>query len=278
MKPLLSHPVDNSGTLVNIGHRSLMVRPFTDLVDATLEALKRELGPGDTVMVRGSIASGKAMSPFADADIVVVSGTPPNRTRLQAMAEGLHLLHPVVTEVDIAWLSLDQLLGDASGEQRRVNLATCSVCVRGASLAQMLPRYRPDAKLSRALYPDLPKELLRLSRVITTEPVPDYGYTPRDARFWCTWSMRTVLRGLHALVMARHGVYQAELRGCAANIAEALPEFSEIAKQALAWAPDPPDAPRVAEFLGRCAALVSTIAAKVYDEALPSAEPPVGIA
>lgn len=253
------------------------MRPFSDLVDASAEALKHEHGTDDTVMVRGSIASGTARSPLADADIVVVSGIPANRIRLRAIAEALRRAHPVVTEVDIAWLPLNQLLGDPGCEQLRVNLATCSVRIRGASVARMLPRFRPDAELSRALYPDLPRELLRLSRVVAADPVPEYGYTPRDSRFWCIWSLRTVLRGLQGLVMARHGVYQAELRQCAANIAEAFPELAGTAEQALAWAPDPPDAPKVAAFLRRCAPLVSRVSAAVYVDADRLAEPPADV-
>ncbi len=241
---------DQDGYLQNSGSPSLIQPAFRPLLDAAT-VLCQELANSSLIClyVRGSVAAGRAFLGSSDLDLVLISkdGEPavtPDRQQISAFTSEFV---SITSEVDLTVLQLAVLLESTEYARLRVYLKTQSVLLVGEDIRPRLPRFRPDGSLARYMHPDLDVELDYLSRIFSGDRTIDrsYGGMTRPTRFWCVWTMRTVLRAAGLLAMTRSGIYESDLKSCRDQASMLYPELAPLLHEAYTLALDPTDHPWV---------------------------------
>ena len=203
--------------------------------------------------VRGSVAAGRAYLCSSDADLVLLTRDeqPAIVVEPQQVARLTRNFASVISEVDLTVLQLAVLLEAPEYTRLQVYLKTQSVLLVGEDICPRLPRFRPDHALARYMHPHLESEMAHLSRIFSGDEAIDrsYGGLARPTRFWCVWTMRTVLRVAGLLAMTRSGKYESDLKCCRDDASTLYPELASQLHKAYALALSPTDDPQVASAL-----------------------------
>jgi len=203
-----------------------------------------------SIYVRGSISTGKAYLHSSDVDMVIVLKGEVDKKHIERWviltAQDLLERYDVVSDVDLTTLSVDRFLHDQEYARLRVYIATRSALLWGQDIARSLPRFRPDRNLARYMYPNIESEIESLREIFSgrVDPPPYLG-RKRSIRFWCIWTMRTVLRSAQALAMCSTNIYETDLNLCLENTTVVYPSLRPYLEQAYEWALSPVDDTRL---------------------------------
>lgn len=243
---------DQDGFLQNSGSYDLIQPDFRPLL-VQAAALCRDL-VGTRLLslyVRGSVAAGRAHLGSSDVDLVLLTkdGVPQFTVQPDKIAELSRAFSKVTSEVDLTVLPLEILRGAPEYARLRVYLQTQSVLLEGEDVRPELPRFRPNSELACYMHPKLEEELHQLSQLFTlgTAVERSYGGVLRPTRFWCVWTMRTVLRASGLLAMTQTGSYESDLAYCRDHARSIYPEMALSLQEAYRLALDPTDNPQLVE-------------------------------
>lgn len=242
--------LDSRGRLENAGSTELIQPEIKPLLEKITHLCIAKLSSTLTSLyVRGSVSVGRAYpnSPHiysSDLDLVAVTHTtiePSTCFSIVNQADKILANDPVVAEVDLSIVALDELLTNEKCARLRVYLSTQSVLLYGPDVvAEQLPRFKPDRSLAVYMYPSIQDELQHLREILLGDSHQrEYAMKQRSTPFWCVWTMRTILRSGQALVMSTEGDYESDLEYCKRRVSAVYPNLGPLMNQAYIWALHP---------------------------------------
>lgn len=218
--------LDADGRLVNPASPARLQPPYRQACTAACTALRAIMGNDiRAIHVRGSAAIGRAIPPFSDLDLLVVTHRPWRGSSV-ALHDRLMADFPFLESVDIGLIPQDEIGATPFGRKVRSYLQVEAACLWGEDLAHRWTRPKPDADLARVRFPGLVAELEGLDDILSgAAPAPAYRDIPRPAAFWAKWAMRMVLRATHLLSMLETRAYTNDLSTCQRLAAAHFPAF-----------------------------------------------------
>jgi len=240
-------PVDAEGFLINTGSLAKVQPAFKPLLDNVRDEIMSVWSETvGSLYIRGSISVGHAHEGTSDADFVVVARIIPNdfvewsKYRIKVWEQQ----YKMVSEVDLALIDHQSLLTLGKSNGLKVNLATHSTLLAGNEILDELPKFKPDISLARYLFPDINETFQQLRQIFVDEIYPEYQYRERSPKFWCDWTMRTILRSASVLATTTTNSYHVELLRCVQHTVTIYPELLSDLYQAYEYSRSPIDDPK----------------------------------
>jgi hypothetical protein len=133
---------------------------------------------------------------------------------------------PFVSQFDLTFFTIDQLLIDPEFAAWQFALRIQSRWVFGDDIRSRLPQYRATPDLAFALF-NLETRIAKFRRRI----IEEFDYSA--SLYWCSWVMRTLVRCGLELVIDREGRYTNELPLCYEVFSKYYPDKREAMRRAL---------------------------------------------
>ena len=214
--------VDADGYLVTgaaPGNVPPAYRPVIDDCVATLTAFP-EL---DGLYLYGSVATGRARPPRSDLDLLALWTSTVDASAAVAAVSARHA--DVVREIGLAQAQVDSLAAEAD----RCFLKHYCVPLAGRDRRADLPPCRPSRALADGFNDDLPALVGRLKSAV------DGAATPADRLVAVRKAARRLLLAVATVESVSHGTWSTDRATGAALLDRHHPEWSEMARRALAW-------------------------------------------
>lgn len=232
-------PVDGDGYIVRDVDASHL-RPPWDAALADIRAASRDHW-GErlhSLYVRGSLPRGFAVEGVSDIDCYAFlhdDDDEIDRGWIEAACRELDARHPFQTGIEIIPFSLKGILDPApSGLYRILQFSVGSncLCIYGEDLGPRLPRFRPGPEIAvRAA--NLPSEMETARAALAQAKSAD------EAKEWCGWIMKRIVRTGFELVMEREQAYTRDLYFCYEAFARHYPEHKRRMYRCLELAVQP---------------------------------------
>ena len=196
-----------------------------------------------SVYIRGSVSVGRATPRISDIDSVAIIRKRLARENLSWIvkaANDLEKKYPKAGLVELAVISLNELLKSKEYKNLRVYLKTQSVCLWGKDILPQLPKVKPGKELAVYLYGNLDEELEILKKIFSGKITDrEYLFQKRPIKFWGVWMTRTLLRAGLGLVMIKKPIYSQDLKTCFTIFTEEYPEYKNEMQRLLGWSVKP---------------------------------------
>ncbi len=230
----------SDGTILNEGSLDKLQPIFKELVEESTNRILSGFKPL-AIYLRGSLSDGKGIKSLSDIDLVVFIESKPNKNekdKVLQIIDSLESDFSVVSEVDITLLNYD-LLMSSEYKRLRVYLKTQSCLLYGNDVLSNIKDFKADKDLAHFMYSNIKTELSDLHSYFKGYGSRSYLSRVRKPRFWCRWTMRTILRSGLGLVMYKKPVYTPNLHTCAKILSEEFPDLAVDIKKILEYEMDP---------------------------------------
>lgn len=216
--------------LPNIGQRSLVDAWYWPVIQGVVDAITRHGEDQEfSIFLRGSLVIGRAVRPFSDIDIVVISASrikcidelTKQVGELSANTDGVDL-------IDVQFVSEAEFFESERLAALRFNTQFQSVCLFGSE--KILDRGRQCAtpRFHATVYPHLWQEIDELQTLILQNKTVWYAGRERGMDFLCRWTARLLLRSLCLRCFEFSGYLTLDLEGCASIIRSYMPHVSDF--------------------------------------------------
>lgn len=239
-KPL---KLDSKGFIINEGdvrkvqkHYLIPLEQITDYITANL---KNDI---QSIFIRGSVSKGNAVKHYSDMDcVVVLRDKIDNKRKIQIakFSKKLEKQYPYITLVDITLITSDELFNSPEYKRLQIYLKTESALLMGDDIRKKIPSVKPNSKLAKFMYGEVLFELEDLKKMFVNNEKREYLGRVKETKFWCIWTMRTILRSSTALYMNKYHFYSQDLRVCEYYGSKYLKNLKEELNEALLLANHP---------------------------------------
>ncbi|CEO38983.1 hypothetical protein [Photobacterium kishitanii] len=173
---------------------------FMPLIMATVMDLQSQLTVLHSIYLNGSVAYRQATNGISDLNLTVVITAPltvEEQHRMTVICQDLKRRYPVISNVDITWLLLDDVLSIATIFKWGFWLKHCSVCLYGTNLSEQFGDFEPCWEIAKLFNDDIASFLIYMQQQIKrTKSMIEYqGY--------CRSAGKKMLRSCFMLVACR---------------------------------------------------------------------------
>lgn len=216
--------VGNDGIIRN--GAKLPFQPYVGAIVSEIEkAFSPSIGERGLLLLRGSMAIGKAVQPYSDIDLLLFTDTKKYADLLASWAQiGRELEKNLCSSVDLIDLQIVDVFDTSPARDRCfVHASIQSVAICGS-----MPIFFPPVTLSSDLFrtmwgtaeTDARNILFRLQK---GEEI-SWGDQVRPSAFWVRWIARDALRATASRIGISLGIYTSHLDACAHLISMEMPE------------------------------------------------------
>lgn len=240
------YPIDKNGLVINEASVAKIQEQYKVPIRQVEKICKDSLeGNLQSIYVRGSVSVGRAIIGISDLDIVVIVNTDiseSDRTIILSRILEIRETFSFITLIDITILTQETLLNAPEYKNLPIYLKTQSCCLFGESILDTLPSVKPGKDLAIKMYSNLEAEFSDLRNVVAgINQSRQYLYQTQPLKFWCVWTMRTLLRSGLGLVMAEKMLYSQDLKTCFLEFSKKYPDYHKGMEKALEYAMNPID-------------------------------------
>jgi len=244
IEPRFYFQLDELGCVINPSAYEKIPEKYCQLVkDVSQEIISNFSEKLNSLLLRGSISSGRAIPFVSDADFVIVLNYAPSiddRLWLQQKSQQFQQQYPFVSLFDFTSINKTTLLNDDQYFFLRVNLKTYSFCLYGENVLQVLPKVAPGKDFAAQIIRHARKELLDLSSKLRETPYElTYQGNIKPVSFWCIWLMRVLLRSSIALIMIHKPIYSNDISTCSYELCQMFPQYRSLIEKAFLWERSP---------------------------------------
>ena len=171
---------------------------------------------------------------YSDVDFVVILKSKATKDELkwsQEIVKAIESLYDYVPIVDLAVTDTKQIF-TKEYTRLRTNLKAFATCLYGEDIRPHIEHITPGYMLSYRIYEDFLDELEDLKEYFVKGGEKEYQGKPRPTEFWCTWTMRTLLRSSIGLVMRKRKIYTNHVETCFYEFSKEFPSYIPYMKQA----------------------------------------------
>lgn len=173
---------------------------YMPLLVATVTDLQSQIAALHSIYLNGSIAYRKAKGGMSDLNLTVVIATPltvEEQRRVALLCQQIERDYPVITNVDITWLLLDDALSIAAIFKWGFWLKHCSVCLYGINLGEQFGDFESCWEISKVFNDDISAFLVHMQQQIKrTKSMLEY-------QNYCRCTGKKMLRSCFMLVAYR---------------------------------------------------------------------------
>lgn len=200
---------------------------FRSVLDASVAAV-RDVNPGSSVYVYGSVATGMAHPPKSDVDLLTIGITSADATRIGRTLSSQ--FSAVCRAVELAAADTDDFLGEKhSAYGGRVFLRHYCLYLAGPDLRSTLPDYPADVRAARGFNGDIAIHLERWRGQLES------GSDPADVG---RRMARKSLLALAGLISVHDNTWTTDRATAARRWAEIEPSLTDDLQLLLSWADD----------------------------------------
>ena len=183
-----------------LDHQTTFQLDFMPLLVAAVTDLQSQVETLHSIYLNGSIAYRQATKGCCDLNLTVVITTPltvVEQHRIAVVCQNLQQRYPVVTNVDITWLLLDEVLSISAIFKWGFWLKHCSVCLYGTNLGEKFGYFEPCWEIAKVFNDDIAAFLDTMQQQIRrTTNMADY-------QSYCRRAGKKMLRSCFMLVAWR---------------------------------------------------------------------------
>ncbi len=238
--PRFYFSLDKDGCVINSSAPDKVDEIYKSLIKEVTQGISSKFGQKlHSLMVRGSISSGRAKPNISDADFVIaIKDMPSAADLLWLQGKSLLLMnkYPVVSLIDFTCNDIQSMLQSPQLFFLRINLKVNSFCLCGDNPIPLLPEVRPGNDLSVQILHHATNEILNLSsKLKKSSGELMYQGTHKPVSFWCIWIMRVLLRSSIAFVMRSKPIYSNDVSTCSYEFMKMFPQYSTYIEKAFTW-------------------------------------------
>jgi hypothetical protein len=234
---------DKDGYIVSESSISKLVSPWKEAVGEIKDIYQTHLGDDlHSVYVRGTVSRGEAIEGISDIDTFAVVKKVPeeiDRSWVKKVRKELEMKYNFSTGVEIDFISIDELFDGDEMFSDRFMIKTQSACVFGEDLSHKIEPFKADKQTARHFNKNI-------SAVFENARKGLRGNTDvKDIKEWTLWVMKRIIRAGFVLVMDREKAFTRDLYPAYEVFSKYYPEQESKMRQALEYAINPPEDPRV---------------------------------
>lgn len=196
-----------------------------------------------SVILRGSVACGKAIEKISDLDMIIFPRNYLESQRVQVEALSVRLTieySGYYSLIDLSYVNRKELLDIDKNIRMILNITLTGITVYGENIiSQFEPMFLTKELASKIANQAIIETRDNLLRFETGLKGFSYMGLERDVAFFCVWTMRVICRGLIAPVMIQNGKFTLNVETAGNEFINLYPELTDAVQQFLEWEKHP---------------------------------------
>ncbi len=226
---------NDNGFLVNTTGIEKLTTDTKEFLDKIILEYKRVFPNLDSIYLRGSAAEGKFREGVSDIDTFALIEKEPKKSQLDDLKEisvRLSKTYKNCIQVDLECVIKNDVLFDSDYNFMKTVIKIQSYLIWGdTDFQNALPEVKPNSSLISLIF-NLENRLnFAITKIESIEET--------DIKYWCHWTMKTIIRASFELVIDKVEEYTRDLYLCYAEFVKYYPNKKDICYQALNFAINP---------------------------------------
>ncbi len=234
----MSYKLDKKGFIINEGNKNKIQKKYLPSFKKISSFLIKELGKNlVSIYLRGSGSTGEVIPNISDLDVIVITNKNILKKKLIYFSKVFKKIEKEYiqdVELEVTIVSLKDFYKSQRYKNLRIYIKTRSVLLYGSDVVKKISKIRVGKELSLEIYQDIKKEINHLRKIFLGKiKNPSYLNESRPIKFWCVWTMRTLLRFGLGIVMLDDKIYTSDLKDCYKIFSKKYPQYKKEMKKAL---------------------------------------------